>query len=114
MPPKLKTLGSSALVGMTVPPADHCGVSIALVNANRARLGPKRPCCLEQALTCRCGREQRAVLRQQLALDKPNRLAELGHLGFGNDGAGLGGRQEIHSNACAAFIAGWGIRSGCR
>ena len=66
---------------------------------DRACLAPKCFRGLEHALTCRCGREQRAVLRQQLALDKRNRLAELGHLGFGNDGAGPGRRQEIHGNA---------------
>ena len=72
----------------------HHRDTVRAINDNHARLAPKRPCCLEQAHTCRCGREQRAVLRQQLALDKRNRLAELGHLGFGNDGAGLGRRQR--------------------
>jgi hypothetical protein len=42
---------------------------------DRARLDPKSLCRPEQTITCRCGREQRAVLRQQFALDKPNRLA---------------------------------------
>ena len=44
-------------------------------------------------------RKHRAVLRQKLALDKRNRLPELGHLAFANDWAGLGRREEIHSNA---------------
>ena len=66
-----------------------------------ARVEPlsKRLARLDQPRVGRRGREQRAVLGHQPALDEGDGLAELRHPRLADDRPGLGRRQEIHGQA---------------
>ena len=64
----------------------------------RRRLSDLRLRGLDQPRTGRRGREQRAILGRQPALDERDRLAELGDVRLAGDRPRLCGRQEIHGH----------------